>query len=66
MAPRRTGLLVIRTWSEPDSPEPFRASVRVALDVSKGFEDEVTVFNSDVVLQLVAQWLATVRNQPND
>jgi len=40
--------------------------VRVALDVSKGFEDEVTVFNSDVVLQLVAQWLATVRNQPND
>jgi hypothetical protein len=38
----------------------------VASDVSKGFQDDVTVFDSDRVLQLVTRWLATVIAHDDD
>jgi len=58
MQPERTALLVIRAWRESASPVPLRAELRVARDVSAGFERRVTLTDADAVSEIVRQWLA--------
>ena len=56
----RTGLLVIRAWRELDSPVPLRAEIRLARDVSEGFQRRLTVTDVDQVTRIVLDWLAVV------
>ena len=52
-----TGLLIIRAWVEPGSPEPLRAHIRVSADVSAGIERTVTLARPADVCALVQEWL---------
>lgn len=56
----RTGLLVIRAWREVDSPVPLRAEIRLARDVSEGFQRRLTVTEAEQVTRIVLDWLAVV------
>ena len=56
----RTGLLVIRAWRESDSPVPLRAEIRVARDVSEGFQQRLTVTDAESVTRVVMDWLDLV------
>jgi len=56
----RTGLLVIRAWRESDSPVPLRAEIRLARDVSEGFQRRLTVTDAETVTRIVLEWLALV------
>lgn len=56
----RTGLLVIRAWRERDSPVPLRAEIRLARDISVGFERRFTVTDAEAVSRLVEEWLARI------
>ena len=56
----RTGLLVIRAWRERDSPVPLRAEIRLASDISVGFERRLTVTDAEAVSRLVQDWLARI------
>ena len=53
----RTGLLIIRTWSEPGSSAPMRIQVRLTTDVSLGVERSETVTEADAAIQIVQIWL---------
>lgn len=54
----RTGLLIIRAWTEPGSTEPLRAQVRLTTDISAGFERTLTLSRSADVCAVVREWLA--------
>jgi hypothetical protein len=54
----RTGLLIIRVWIEPGSSSPLRAQVRIATDVSEGFEASRTVTREEAVIEAVQNWLS--------
>jgi hypothetical protein len=56
----RTGLLVIRAWRESASPVPLRAEIRLARDVSEGFQRRLTVTDTETVTRVVLDWLAVV------
>ena len=58
MQGERTGLLIIRAWSEEGSSEPLRAEVRIVTDVSAGIEHTLTFSRSEAVCAMVQQWLA--------
>lgn len=60
MARDRVGLLIIRTWMEPGSTEPFIALVRVSTDVSAGFQNTVMQARTEDVLATVQKWLSDV------
>ncbi len=53
----RPGLLIIRAWIEEGSSEPLRAQVRVADDVSAGFDRVLTLSRADAVCATVGEWL---------
>ncbi|MEA2901564.1 MAG: hypothetical protein QOH36_1451 [Actinomycetota bacterium] len=57
MESERTGLLIIRAWTEPGSSEPLRAQVRIVTDVA-GVEETLTLSRSEAVCATVQQWLA--------
>lgn len=59
MANDRTGLLIIRAWTEPGSSESLRAQVRLTTDVSAGFEPALTFARSEMVCATVQEWLAS-------
>jgi hypothetical protein len=56
----RTGLLIIRAWTEDDSSQPLRAHVRLSTNIAAGVERTVTLTCPDDVGATVAQWLAEV------
>lgn len=56
----RTGLMIIRVWTEQGSSEPLRAQLRVTNDVSAGFDREVTFSRPEAVCTVVAQWLEDI------
>jgi hypothetical protein len=56
----RSGLLIIRAWTERGSAQPLRAHVRLTTDVTAGVERTVTLTHADAVSATVRQWLAEV------
>jgi hypothetical protein len=54
----RAGLLIIRAWIEPGSSSPLRAQVRIATDVSEGFEASRTMTREEAVIEAVQSWLS--------
>jgi hypothetical protein len=60
MPTHRTGLLIIRAWTEPGSTEPLRAQIRVTQDISTGIERTVALAQSDTVMELVDEWLQAI------
>jgi hypothetical protein len=56
----RTGLLIIRAWIEEGSSEPLRVEMRIAHDVSAGFERRVTLARTNEVCETVKEWLDDV------
>lgn len=57
-----TGLMIIRLWVDPDSPEPARAQIRLTTDVASGFQRTLSVA-PDEVAAAVLQWLQDVLGQ---
>jgi hypothetical protein len=57
MAQDRTGLLIIRAYTEAASTSPLRAEIRLTTDVSIGFERSVTLAQPDTVTAIVRSWL---------
>jgi hypothetical protein len=57
MPTRRTGLLIIRAWTEEGSAKPLRAQVRITGDISTGIERTLTLAQPDAVVELVDAWL---------
>lgn len=53
----RTGLLIIRAWTEPGSSEPLRAEVRIVMDACAGVERTLTLSRIEAVCATVQQWL---------
>ena len=58
MATDRTGVLIIRAWVEEGSSEPVRAHILTTNDVSRGYEQEVTLCRTEAVSAQVEGWLA--------
>jgi hypothetical protein len=54
----RTGLLLIRAWIEPGSSAPLRAQIRHTADVSRGFEQRLTVAEKEAVVAAVRAWMS--------
>jgi hypothetical protein len=54
----RTGLLIIRAWIEPGSSSPLRIQLRIATDVSAGFEESRTLTREEAVIEAVQSWLS--------
>jgi hypothetical protein len=54
-----TGLMIIRIWVDPDSPEPARAQIRLTTDVASGFQRTLSLA-PDEVPAAVRQWLQDV------
>jgi hypothetical protein len=57
MPSHRTGLLIIRAWTEVGSDEPLRAQIRITEDVSTGRARTLTLVDTGSVGDLVDAWL---------
>jgi hypothetical protein len=57
MSSHRTGVLIIRAWTEPGSAQPLRAQIRVTDDISTGGERAFTLVEVTEVDALVRDWL---------
>ena len=57
MFPPRTGLLIIRAWTEQTSTSPLRARIRLTTDIAAGFERDMTLAEVDGVCMAVEAWL---------
>jgi len=55
---RRTGLFIIRAWIEPGSSSPLRAHIRCTTDVSRGFDQRLTVAEKEAVVAAVRAWMS--------
>jgi hypothetical protein len=53
----RTGLLIIRAWTEPGSSSPLRVQIRLTTDVSRGVERSETITEADAAIEIVQIWL---------
>jgi hypothetical protein len=53
-----TALLIIRASIEAESAVPLRAQIRVAADVSRGFDATFNLAGSDAICATVQAWLA--------
>ena len=60
MTTSRIGLFLIRAWVEPGSSSPLRAHIRRTTDVSRGFEQGLTVADKEAVVAAVRAWLSVV------
>jgi hypothetical protein len=54
----RIGLFFIRAWIEPGSSSPLRAQIRRTTDVSRGFEQRLTVAEEEAVVAAVEAWMS--------
>jgi hypothetical protein len=54
----RIGLFLIRAWIEPGSSSPLRTQIRRTTDVSRGFEQRLTVAEKEAVVAAVQAWLS--------
>jgi hypothetical protein len=55
-----TAFLTIRAWCEDGSERPLRAEIRLTNDVASGFQDSLTVADTERVLQAVRGFLEDV------
>jgi hypothetical protein len=53
----RTGLLIIRAWTEPGSSSPLRVQIRLTTDVSLRVERGETIADADAAIEIVRIWL---------
>ena len=60
MVTERTGLLLIRVWTEAGSPFPLRSQLRFSADVSAGFDRTTTLVEPKLVGAAVQEWLEDV------
>lgn len=56
------GMLVVRASVEESSAKPLRANVRLTNDTTKGFTSEVNLADAEAVLDVVREWLESVRS----
>jgi hypothetical protein len=54
----RIGLFLIRAWIEPGSSSLLRAQIRRTTDVSRGFEQRLTVADEEAVFAAVQVWIS--------
>jgi len=54
------GLLTIRAWCEDRSDDPLRAEIRLTNDVSSGFQRQLTVAQTEKVVEAVRAFLDDV------
>jgi len=54
------GLLVIRARVEEGSDSPLRVTIRLTLDTTTGFTEELTSTDADEVATIVRNWLRHV------
>lgn len=69
MSGDRTGILIIRAWTEHGSPASLHAHIRQTTDVAAGLEDGTTVTDERVVAAVVHAWLNDIlldRTPPPD
>lgn len=57
MTKRRTGLLIIRAWTEPGSSSPLRVQISLTTDVSLGVKQGKTMTEADTAVEVVRAWL---------
>ena len=50
-------LLIVRTWREDGSDRPFRAQIRIAMDVALGTTETVSVADPHRALAIVRAFL---------
>jgi predicted NBD/HSP70 family sugar kinase len=60
MTMQSTGLFIVRAWVEQGSEKTLRAHVRLATDISAGFDREVTLTNVADVCAAAEAWLRDV------
>ena len=60
----RTGLMIIRAWVEPGSHQPLRIRIRLTTDVSKDFQQTMTISDAEAVCPVVEGWLMDILAQP--
>jgi hypothetical protein len=53
-------LLTIRAWCEDGSDDPLRAEIRLTTDVSRGFQHQLTVAQTEKVVEAVQAFLEEV------
>ena len=58
MTKRRIGLFLVRAWIEPGSSSPLRAQIRRTTDVSRGFDQRLTVAEKEAVVAAVQAWMS--------
>jgi hypothetical protein len=61
----RVGLFIVRAWVEPGSSSPLRAQIRLTTDVSKAFEQDLTVTEEAVVAALQGWLSQLLADSPN-
>jgi hypothetical protein len=54
----RVGLFLVRAWIEPGSSSPLRAQIRRTTDVSRRFEQRLTVAEEEAVVAAVQAWIS--------
>jgi hypothetical protein len=55
--PERTGVFVVRIWSDEDSPRGLRARVTQTLDVSEREGTTTKAVRADEIHDLLSAWL---------
>jgi hypothetical protein len=53
-------LLMVRAWREDGSDNPLRAEIRLTNDVSSGFQHQLTVADTEKVVEAVRAFLEEV------
>ncbi len=53
-------LLTIRAWCEDGSDDPLRAEIRLTNDVSAGFQEHLTVAQTEKAIEAVRAFLEDV------
>jgi hypothetical protein len=61
MKQHRTGLMVLRVWTEEGSTEPLRVDVRQTHDLSSGFRRTLTLTDIELVVAAVRTFLENGR-----
>lgn len=63
MPPRRTGVLIVRTWLEDQSDTPLRVHLRFADDVATGVERSMYAGDVPTVVAAVENWLLAMAGE---
>lgn len=56
-AEERTGVLVLRVWVEPDTPQLLRARLTQVSDLQRGERTVATAIGTPAICEAVERWL---------